>query len=249
MEKRSIVIICSGLFLVLGFSLLAARGIFGFSFASIGTVFQKGSVLIVPRTAADKAAAGEIKTNSDSSRTKDAKTRKAAKKEMPVLCAKSVAVPIRDSIIINEVAWMGSPASYTDEWIELKNISAEPVDLAGWQLQNAKLKIKVFFEPAVIAPGGLYLLERTDDESAPEASADLFYTGSLANGSEGLFLFDSRCGLRDEVAIASKWPAGDNVSKITMERTVNFRWISSKEPGGTPKRENSMPLKGNGPAI
>jgi hypothetical protein len=249
MEKRSIAIICSGLFLILGFSLLAARGIFGFSFPDIGAVFQKGSVLIVPRTAADKAAAGEIKNNGGSSRTKDAKARLAAKKEMPVLCAKGVAVPTRDSIIINEVAWMGSPASYADEWIELKNISAEPVDLAGWQLQNAKLKIKVFFEPAVIAAGGLYLLERTDDESAPEASADLFYTGSLANSGEGLFLFDSRCGLRDKVEIASEWPAGDNVSKITMERTVNFRWISSKEPGGTPKGENGAPLNGNIPAI
>lgn len=247
MEKRSIMIICLGLSLVVGFSVLVARGIFGYSFADIDAVFRKGSVLIVPRTAADKAVAGEIQANAP--QKEGAKTRKTAKKEMPALCAKSASVPSRDSIIINEVAWMGSPASYADEWIELKNISAEPVDLAGWQLQNAKLKIKVFFKPAMVAPGGLYLLERTDDESAPEASADLFYAGSLANTNEGLFLFDGQCGLRDEIAVSSKWPAGDNVSKATMERTANFRWISSKQPGGTPKKENSEPLNGNAPAI
>ena len=38
-------------------------------------------------------------------------------------------------IIINEVAWAGTAADPTNEWIELRNIGTEPVDLAGWVLR------------------------------------------------------------------------------------------------------------------
>ncbi|MDD5265141.1 MAG: Ig-like domain-containing protein, partial [Candidatus Bipolaricaulis sp.] len=38
-------------------------------------------------------------------------------------------------VIINEVAWAGTVADAQDEWIELRNLGAAPVDLAGWTLQ------------------------------------------------------------------------------------------------------------------
>lgn len=37
-------------------------------------------------------------------------------------------------IIINEMAWAGSSASSSDEWIELYNTTDQPIDLAGWQI-------------------------------------------------------------------------------------------------------------------
>jgi hypothetical protein len=37
-------------------------------------------------------------------------------------------------VVINEIAWGGSAASSADEWIELHNTTAQPVDLAGWSL-------------------------------------------------------------------------------------------------------------------
>jgi len=48
-------------------------------------------------------------------------------------------------VILNEIAWMGSPSSTgdgataaaDDEWIELKNISPFDIDLAGWSLTSA----------------------------------------------------------------------------------------------------------------
>jgi hypothetical protein len=248
MEKRSILIICLGLSLFAGLSLLVARGIFGVSLAKIGQVFQDGSALVVSRT--DKKDEGSSPGGIGKSETVSSAKALGAKAfaVKPALCVKTVAVPRRASIIINEVAWMGSLKSYSDEWIELKNISLDPVDLNGWQLQNKKQKIKIFFEPAVVAPGGLYLLERTDDESAPLVPADLLYVGSLANSNEALYLFDSQCVLNDQVEAASKWPAGDNISKKTMERTVNFLWTSSKEPAGTPRGENGAPLNVNVPA-
>jgi len=37
-------------------------------------------------------------------------------------------------VIINEIAWAGTPASPADEWIELRNLGSIPVDLTGWSL-------------------------------------------------------------------------------------------------------------------
>jgi hypothetical protein len=38
-------------------------------------------------------------------------------------------------VIISEVAWAGTAADAQDEWIELRNLGSEPVDLVGWSLQ------------------------------------------------------------------------------------------------------------------
>ncbi len=37
-------------------------------------------------------------------------------------------------IVINEIAWAGTPASPADEWIELRNLGQTPVDLTGWSI-------------------------------------------------------------------------------------------------------------------
>ena len=39
-----------------------------------------------------------------------------------------------EKVIINEIAWAGTPASPSDEWIELRNLGTMPVDLSGWCL-------------------------------------------------------------------------------------------------------------------
>lgn len=38
-------------------------------------------------------------------------------------------------VIINEVAWAGTDADPQDEWIELRNLGASPVNLTGWTLR------------------------------------------------------------------------------------------------------------------
>jgi hypothetical protein len=140
-------------------------------------------------------------------------------------------------VVINEVAWMGTLQSYSDEWIELKNISGRDADISGWQVQNKNRKIKISFDEGEILPaGGLYLLERTDDESVAGIGADKIYKGSLGNSNEALYLFDAACRLQDSVAAVGKWPAGDNVSKKTMIRRDGQQWQTAA--AGTPKAEN-----------
>ena len=46
----------------------------------------------------------------------------------------SAAQSLDGRVIINEIAWAGTPASPADEWIELRNLGSIPVDLTGWSL-------------------------------------------------------------------------------------------------------------------
>lgn len=148
--------------------------------------------------------------------------------------------PSQNKIIINEVAWMGTVNSPNDEWIELKNISGQEINLAGWQLLDKDQQIKIIFDNQHrVLVNGFWLLERTADESVPGIKADLIYTGALRNENEALYLFDENCQLQDEVIANSNWPAGDNISKRTMERRNILSWQTSLNPGGTPKAENS----------
>ncbi len=134
-------------------------------------------------------------------------------------------------VILNEVAWMGSEESFSNEWIEIKNISDSAVNVSGWQLLDKDEQIKMVFSEEIDS-GEFLLLRRGED-----------FSGNLRNSDEGLRLFDGRCNLVDEVFATPDWPAGDNKSKFTMERSVHdFSWVSSSIAGGTPGKENSQGL-------
>ena len=155
-------------------------------------------------------------------------------------------------VIINEVAWMGTKTSANDEWIELKNISSEPVDITDWQLIVKDSQIKVSFPQKILAPNEFYLLERTNDDTVPNIAADLIFTGSINDKNEVLQLFDKGCQLQDEAKTNEngQWPAGDSKEKRTMERSPDFSWHTYSGSGngeiyGTPKQENSPVINFN----
>ncbi|HEY4496732.1 MAG TPA: lamin tail domain-containing protein [Candidatus Paceibacterota bacterium] len=147
-------------------------------------------------------------------------------------------VVVGGGIKINEVAWMGSSESSNHEWIELKNVSASGIDISNWYLIDKDNQIKIRFpKNSLIKNNSFYLLER--GEEASSSKADLIYSGSLKNSDEGLRLFNTECALIDEVFAKEKWPAGDNLLKTTMERSIDGLWYSSQKVGGTPGLENS----------
>ncbi|MFQ5348563.1 MAG: lamin tail domain-containing protein, partial [Rhodothalassiaceae bacterium] len=114
---------------------------------------------------------------------------------------------------INEIAWMGTTTSASDEWIELYNTTSAAIDLSGWQLKATDGTPSITLSGSIPA-GGFYLLERTDDSSVPNIPADLIYTGALENGGETLELRNGAGALIDSV---NGWSAGDNTTKATME--------------------------------
>ena len=151
--------------------------------------------------------------------------------------------PLQNKIIFNEIAWMGTNISANDEWIELKNISNQEINLSGWQILDKDEQIRIIFQQegaiSKVLSDGFYILERTDDDSVPDIIADFIYNGALNNKDEALYLFDQNCNLQDKVKTDSTWPAGDKSSKRTMERKNNLEWQTSANINGTPKAKNS----------
>lgn len=170
------------------------------------------------------------------------------------------------TVVINEIAWMGTRANTADEWIELHNTTKELIDLAGWRLVAQDGIPDITFatsDQTIIPAGGFYLLERTDDTTVSDIAADKVYKGALENSPncEILSLYDASGVLIDETACNGdgSWPAGDNETKQTMERidparrgsdpsnwannnlwTRNGKDADNNSINGTPKTKNSV---------
>ncbi|MFH1036839.1 MAG: lamin tail domain-containing protein [Patescibacteria group bacterium] len=178
--------------------------------------------------------------------------RSSGNQNLPVACSQAnLSLVENPSVIINEVAWMGSVSSTYDEWIELKNVSTAGVSLNRWQLigvntGSGKNNIEVFFGKKDKI-NSFYLLERSDDEAVVGIPADKIFSGSINDSDFALRLFDDKCRLIDEVAATPDWPAGRKTGeKRTAERGEDSNWHDSFATSsfsglfGTPREENSQ---------
>ena len=59
-------------------------------------------------------------------------------------------------IVINEIAWMGTKAHYSDEWIELYNKTSNDIDLSGWTLESRNKTFSVSLSKTISAKGYFY---------------------------------------------------------------------------------------------
>jgi hypothetical protein len=141
------------------------------------------------------------------------------------------------SIFINEIAWMGTLSSSNDEWIELYNDGNE-TDLSGWKIIAKDGSPNISLSGKILK-NGFYLLERTDDNTVPDITADQIYTVALGNTGETLELYDNTGNIIDSINCSSGWINGDNTTKQTMEK-ISSGWQTSEKPGGTPKEINGM---------
>lgn len=149
--------------------------------------------------------------------------------------------------MINEVAWAGALASSSDEWIELLNTTDENIDLSGWLLTDGgDLQLHL---QGTIAPNSFFLLERTDDTTIADISADQIYSGNLRNDGETLRLFDPS-GLTIDSAniLGGSWPAGDSGSRSSMERRGGEdqfgNWVTFSGWGGNGHDIDGNPIRG-----
>ncbi|MFT5280978.1 MAG: hypothetical protein ACI9AR_000425 [Flavobacteriaceae bacterium] len=138
------------------------------------------------------------------------------------------------TVRINEVAWMGSMESANDEWIELYNEGSSSVNIDGWVLEANDGQPHIELSGNISA-GGYFLLERTDDDSAPLMSADLIYVGSLGNTGEYLKIVKGDGNAEYTLDSSGGWSAGDNVTKETMQYSSGS-WVTDT---ATPRAANS----------
>ncbi len=137
-------------------------------------------------------------------------------------------------VSIHEIAWMGTSASTADEWIEFYSETGK--SLEGWTLSTEDGGMTINLSGAIPA-GGYFLIERTDDTTVPNISADLIapFGSGLNNSGEILVLKNSSGDTEERVDASSKWPAGDNTTKETMQWN-GFAWITA---AGTPRAPNA----------
>jgi len=162
-------------------------------------------------------------------------------------------------VVINEVAWMGTAAGYTNEWIELYNTTDQAIDLTDWSIVAADGTPNISLS-GVISAHAYFLLERLDDFTVSDIPADLIYTGAMENSpnAESMILYDDTGQIVDTAnGDGDDWPAGDNSTKHTMERLdptapdADANWATNDgltrngldtngDPiNGTPKAQNS----------
>jgi hypothetical protein len=161
-------------------------------------------------------------------------------------------------VVINEVAWAGTGASDSDEWIELYNTTGSDIDVTGWTL-NATDGTPAITLSGVIPAGGYFLLERSDEDTVKSIIADQIYTGGLGNTGETLELRNVSSELIDSAnSDGGDWPGGLNSPETSMERidpmatdtdsnwgsnngtTINGTAADDTSIVGTPKAANSL---------
>ena len=132
----------------------------------------------------------------------------------------------------------------TFEFIELKNISGAPLDLAGVSFSG----VRFTFDEGTLAPWESGVLIPNDDPAAfiakyPDAPILGTYGGSLSNSGEELRLLDPDGQIVFSVNYSadSPWPSKADgvgsslelVSQLASERDPS-NWRASLVPGGTP---------------
>lgn len=196
----------------------------------------------IPAQAPPKAGSLSSKTKTTPAKpTTGAATPAASVPKAPAAHVATCPIAGASSIRLNEVAWMGTLASASDEWIELVNNGTAAVRLEGWELMSADGTLYADLDAVTIAPGGYALLERTDDGTVPGVAAAAIYKGGLPNAPAESFSLrlSSPCGSVETLRPGTEWAGGDALSRRTMERAAGGGWQTSALSGGTPGRRNS----------
>jgi flagellar hook assembly protein FlgD/fibronectin type 3 domain-containing protein len=156
-------------------------------------------------------------------------------------------------VIINEIMFDPIGSEPANEWVEVLNLSAETVSLAGWRLTDGE-GTYTFPSGAGIGPGAFLVLGHS--ASAAGGQIDLVYgdstagTLSLANTGDQVILTDAAGNVADSVDYLASW-AGEVGQSTDGNRSLerkspglpsnDFRtWGRSAIETGTPRAPNSV---------
>lgn len=154
------------------------------------------------------------------------------------------------SIIINEIMYDLEGADNDMEWIELKNISSEPVDLSGWKFNDGSNHL---LNPPpknggqgsmIVPPEGFAILADKADlflQTHPNFSGIVIDTVmSLNNTAATLKLIDKNGNVVEEVSYNKN--QGGNGNGFSLERISDSvpDFCESNVLGGTPGEQNNF---------
>ncbi|MFA6511727.1 MAG: lamin tail domain-containing protein [Patescibacteria group bacterium] len=134
-------------------------------------------------------------------------------------------------VIINELLWMGSPASAQDEWIELLNTTDSDIDLSGWRITKLSndVETEMLVLPGKTIPAhGFFLIANYangDANSALMVEPDVVDPAvSLVNSKLLLHLYDAGGAVVDVadegigIPFAGEYASGSNWASMERHR-------------------------------
>jgi hypothetical protein len=154
------------------------------------------------------------------------------------------------SIIINEI--MYDPEAGEPEWIELKNISSEKINLKNWSISDlltTPTKSMITDQDFILFPNDLLIAARDTIFCLfhPELSSrtKIVKYGILGNTEDGIIVSDYRDEIIDSVVYNSSWghKKGYSLERISQYKYSNdsTNWtLSLSSEKSTPGKENSI---------
>lgn len=156
-------------------------------------------------------------------------------------CVANELEPVVINVVINEIAWMGSfingIADTNAEWIEIRNLGNQNIDLNGWVLVSTDGTPSISINNSsctntIIPALGTFILVRVNS-SILGVNADCTYTGALENTGEILTLSNASSEIIDIVNGIPNWEIGgapqkgNNTTKETAQRGVDGIWFTA----------------------
>jgi hypothetical protein len=123
------------------------------------------------------------------------------------------------AVVINEIHYNGEPNPAVNEFVELYNPAAKPVDISGWSFCDG---IDFTFGPGSVIPAGGYIVVAERPSSLlSQFAVTAFgpYQGKLSADGERIALVDAAGKLVDEVSYKPSfpWPVGADGTGASME--------------------------------
>jgi len=163
------------------------------------------------------------------------------------------------TVVINELMYNPVSDNDGDEFVELANTTATPVDLSGWCFTSG---ITLCFAPGTSIAGNGFLVVGEDAARfqttygfAPAA----VYTGKLSNGGEKVTLSDATATVMDTVTFSDHdpWPTTPDGTGASLElidpaqdHTDPLNWAGSQAASGnTIRTRNSVTRTGLVPRV
>jgi hypothetical protein len=169
-----------------------------------------------------------------------------------------IGAPASAQVVIHEIMYHPNTPLEAEEFVELRNLSASPVDLTGWCLDG----VDFCFPPGASIAGDGYAAIAKDAAAFTTAygfAPDFVFDGKLDNGGETIELLDGSSQVVDEVAYADKppWPVkpdglGPSLEVIdaTQDNATPRNWRAATAVSGhTVKAANSVAAAGLPPWI
>lgn len=150
----------------------------------------------------------------------------------------SLSAQTKSAVLINEI--MANPKGLTllpeTEYVELHNVSQQPISLAGWRFCYGDKEVQL--TALELPANGYVVLYRAGrilqvDQGGLQMSLEKF-PAQLSNEGKQLALYDASFSLQDEIAYPKAKAA------ISWERKGNELLLSKDARGGTPGSLNSV---------